>query len=143
MDQSHAVRDLEVLVLSMKSDTTTKYTIAICVLAWVLVCLGLSVIVWMCLSFCPSLCIHVSIHPSMGFAFVYNIYSIKLQQFINLYISYSINRGHSDVEICEEDLVEDLEVFSFTEQAPVEPLLIWLLHFLALLQKSTSCLMLL
>ena len=56
--QLHAVRDLEVLVLSMKSDTTTKYTIAICVLAWVLVCLGLSVIVWMCLSFCPSLCIN-------------------------------------------------------------------------------------
>ena len=40
------------------------------------------------------------------------------------------------LSICEEDLVEDLEVFSFTEQAPIEPLLIWLLHFPALLQKK-------
>ena len=32
--------------------------------------------------------------------------------------------------------MEDLELFSFMEQAPVDPLLIWLLDFLALLQKK-------
>lgn len=49
---------------------------------------------------------------------------------------YYIDDIH-DVEVCEEEEIEeDLEFLELEEQAGIDPHLLWLVHFLALLQKK-------